>query len=97
RGCAVRAVARRACQRPGRTTLPPFAAGHPPASDGPGAAVAHHRGTETTELPKINPCLPALLAAQEVDEDRREQAFLLLPILEGDIEVHAVFGHHLVV
>src|ERR1051326_8347822 len=41
--------------------------------------------------------LSTLLAAQEVDEDRGEKAFLLLPILEGDIDIHAVLAEHLVV
>src|SRR5581483_53184 len=42
------------------------------------------------------PALPPL-AAQEIDEYRRQEALLGLPVLEGDVEVHAVLGQHLAV
>src|SRR5437899_4160587 len=37
----------------------------------------------------------ALGAPQKIDKDRRQEAFLGVPIIERDIEVGAILGHHL--
>ena len=39
----------------------------------------------------------ALGAPQEIDEDRRQKAFLGVPVLERNIEVQAALGQHFMV
>src|SRR5215472_2452204 len=64
-------------------------------SNDPGAKKAGVRaGTPALILPSSG---AALHAAQKINKDRRQQPLLGVPILQRDVEVGMILGHHLVI